>query len=601
MRSSCFCFYRSQINRRPSLYTHWRLPAIAANMKSTAASKAVDSNQREAYLRGRDDPFFHGMRRGEAAMARKGSAIDFQGNLARKISYRSASDVGDRKSRDIVDAMNEDTSDSPKNSPLDIVLEPVGRSSSGRWSKTSSPLVVTLSDLNVNIRDLNEPLRVSSPDSTEGKELAIQVGSTRSLVETSYQLRKRQTDISNVPLLPSAALFYQGPSQLMQDTESCASVYKLNAYLKAKRDGINAGVPGNFLHAVIGPDVADVGSVAATIMYALYIDETIKSKQLCTVPVINMKRADLDTHANVRWLLESCHIDLSSLIFIDEIDLAYYDLFGSLKLVLVNCDKIPSEQEALKEAIIEVFHCTKSDVFSWVHTVTEREDVSCCSVIAENFAMTSPEILAGQGFSRLLLAGILVDTGNLSSLHCTSKDKYMATLLINGAGRFGINGLYQILKHTTYGSSDLKVEDILQKEFKKWAISGKPNTISSRLGPNIGMSSIGMSVAQLLSHDSASVQEIIHFQKLEKLSILLVVSGYYDPQKRFKREILVSAESAELMKNLLVFMNSSEAQLPLRALNQSGLRGEMRVFEIGKVTSRRTIERLLEDFASTSS
>lgn len=37
-----------------------------------------------------------------------------------------------------------------------------------------------------------------------------------------------------------------------------------------------------------------------------------------------------------------------------------------------------------------------------------------------------------------------MDTGNLSSLHCTPKDNYMATLLINGAGRFGFNGLYQI-------------------------------------------------------------------------------------------------------------------------------------------------------------
>jgi hypothetical protein len=37
-----------------------------------------------------------------------------------------------------------------------------------------------------------------------------------------------------------------------------------------------------------------------------------------------------------------------------------------------------------------------------------------------------------------------MDTGNLTSPHCTTKDKYMATLLLNGAGRFGSNGLYQI-------------------------------------------------------------------------------------------------------------------------------------------------------------
>ncbi|EYU19083.1 hypothetical protein ABFS82_13G184500 [Erythranthe guttata] len=387
----------------------------------------------------------------------------------------------------------------------------------------------------------------------------------------------------------------------MEVIESCESVYKLNKYLKARRDDVNAGVPGKFLHAVIGPDIPDVGSVASTIMYAFYLDETLKSNQLCTVPVINMKRAKLDSHAGLQWLLRSCNIDLSSLIFIDEIDLSYYDLFGSLKLVLLNCDKIPSEQEALKEAIVEVFHCSKSHSYSWVDSTTVRQDVSCCTVIAEKFAMISPEILAGQGFSRLLLAGILADTGNLSNSECTSKDKYMATLLINGAGRYGCNGLYHILKYKTHDSSDLNMEEILRKEFKKWTRSGKSNTISSRmLTPNIGMSSIGMSIAQLLSHDSTSISEIIHFQKLEKLGLLVVVSGYYDSQKKFKREILVSAESSELMKNLLGFLNASSVQLPLKALHQSGLKDEMRVFEIDKVTSRRTIERLLEEFLSAS-
>lgn len=203
----------------------------------------------ETYLRARDDPFFDGMRRGEATISRKGSAIDFQVNSAKKNSYRSASDIGNRGSRNIVDNITEDASDSPKNLPLDIVLEPIGRSSSGRWSQTASPLLVTQSDLNMNIQedqDLNETLTVSSPDSTEGKEL----------VETLYHVRKRQTDISGVPLPPSAALFYQGPSMLMEVSELSPSVNKLNTYLKARRGDVNCGVPGRFLHAVIGPDGA---------------------------------------------------------------------------------------------------------------------------------------------------------------------------------------------------------------------------------------------------------------------------------------------------------------------------------------------------------
>lgn len=31
------------------------------------------------------------------------------------------------------------------------------------------------------------------------------------------------------------------------------------------------------------------------------------------------------------------------------------------------------------------------------------QDCSCCTVVAENFALTSPQILAGQGFSRILV------------------------------------------------------------------------------------------------------------------------------------------------------------------------------------------------------
>ncbi|KAL6333946.1 hypothetical protein AAG906_039362 [Vitis piasezkii] len=162
-------------------------------------------------------------------------------------------------------------------------------------------------------------------------------------------------------------------------------------------------------------------------MYAFYLNETRKIGQFCTVPVINMKRADLSSHAEIKWLLNSCQIDQSSLIFLDE-----------------------------------------DSEYPWVETVTAGQDCSCCTLIAENFALYSPEILVGKGFSRLLLASILLDTGNLTYHHCTSKDKYIATLLINGAGRFGCNGLYQILRYKMYDVSDLKVKDILRKDFKKW-------------------------------------------------------------------------------------------------------------------------------------
>lgn len=163
-----------------------------------------------------------------------------------------------------------------------------------------------------------------------------------------------------------------------------------------------------------------------------------------------------------------------------------------------------------------------------------------------------------------------MDTGNLRSPLSTSKDNYMATLLINGAGRYGCNGLYQILRYKMYDVSELRIGEILRKDIKKWTKIGKLTSGSRLTVSNIGMSSIGISIAQILSLDSTSNLEISHFQRLEKLSLLLIVSGYYDAEKNFKREILVSAESVELLKNLIQFMKSSTPDLPLKLLHHSG-------------------------------
>ncbi|XP_052197611.1 uncharacterized protein LOC127804707 isoform X2 [Diospyros lotus] len=548
----------------------------------------------KSYARARDNKFFDGMRRGNAAVMDRITSPEFEEKFTTGNISRSASDV-------IVTDISE------KYSPADIVAEPHLRSLSERWTNiyenASFPSPSFLLDLSTDSGEGKGLIqRSSSTTSQTTEECQILTVLTRPVIERTYSMNKRPTNLSRVPLPPSAASFYNGHSPQIEIVETCESISRLNLYLKERRDDVNAGVPGKFLHAVMGQDLTDIGSVASTIMYAFYLNETLRSSQFCTIPVINMKRADLSSHVELKWLLDSCDIDQSSLVFVDEIDLSYYDLFGSLKLVLLNGDRLPAKQEALNEALVEIFNCRKGNpAYAWVQATTVGQDCSCCTPIAEKFALTSPEILAGKGFSRLLLAGILLDTGNLTSTQCTSKDKYMATLLINGAGRFGLNGLYQILRHKMYDVSHLKVGDILRKDFKKWTRVGKADGSGSRLMvAHMGMSSIGISISQLLAHEDTSVREIIHFQQLEKLRLLMVVAGYYDLQKNFKRELLVSTESAELLKNLLSFFNSNSSQLPLKAQNIPGLRDQMRAFEIDKVSSRKAIERLLEEFGGTA-
>ncbi|KAM5587290.1 hypothetical protein ABKV19_005956 [Rosa sericea] len=562
--------------------------------------KAAAQPLKETYSRARKNPFFNGLIDGPPP------AFDFNVSPSRNIA-RSVSDIGHKQPQDTLLDVFERFS--PNEKPFDRIT-PKEKSSSFsikknpfefspkknfEWSENGKAESFEFTNVQTVFCS-----NLATEENDQQREIVS--SNTSPTVEKTFHVNRRKENLSAVPLPQSAASFYNGNSPQFEISESCPSIKRLNRYLKATKDEVNTGVPGRFLHAVIAQDVPDVGSIASTIMYAFYLNETHKGDHLCTVPVINMKRSDVSSQSELKWLLASCQIDHMSIIFVDEIDLSYYDLFGSLKLVLLNGYKLPTKQEALKDAVVEIFNCGKGDsVYPWVDTVTVGEDSSCCTPIAEKFALLSPEILAGHGFSRFLLAAILLDSANLSSSNCSIKDKYMAAMLIHGAGRFGCNGLYQLLRYKMYDVTGLKVADILRKDFKKWTrVGNQDNTGSRSTVSHVGMSSIGTSIAELLDHEDSSVCEIKYFQQVEKLRLLMIVSGYYDLKKNFKREILVSAQSLELMRNLLSFFNSSASQLPLKAIPKPGLGEQMQAFEIDKIISRKTIERLLEEFGGSS-
>ncbi|KAJ6770756.1 BNIP - RELATED [Salix purpurea] len=184
---------------------------------------------------------------------------------------------------------------------------------------------ISFSDIPGKFKDL--PVRDSVSDILEPFAQTTLGTSSKIPRSTSFEFQSSQSDIS----------FDLGGSNHSVKESSPDTFETTGEHQAVLKDDVSAGVPGKFLHAV-----SDVGSIASTIMYALYLNETIKSDQL-------------------------------------------------------------------------FFSCI-------------LQDCSCCSLIAEKFFLTSPELLAGQGFSRLLLAGILMDTGYLTSPHCTTKDKYMARI-----------------------------------------------------------------------------------------------------------------------------------------------------------------------------
>jgi exopolyphosphatase len=197
----------------------------------------------------------------------------FQGSTGSRNISQSTSGVGDTRETIGFSKISEKARDSPLKDS-DVLLEHLEETSSGRWSKifkaTSFGLPSIPSDLSVDLGAQNDSVYDPSPTTFEANdEYHTLHDLARLAFEKSYSMEKRKPNLSNIPLPESAATFYYGCSPEMEIVESCESINWLNAYLKARRDDINAGVPGKFLHAVMGQDISGK-PVLSTLIFPCY-------------------------------------------------------------------------------------------------------------------------------------------------------------------------------------------------------------------------------------------------------------------------------------------------------------------------------------------
>lgn len=173
---------------------------------------------------------------------------DFKDSVRTRNISRSSSDLTDtRLGREISDLAEIVVDDSSKDSATDVILEPYGRSSSGKWSKVTKPSAFSFPVVQFDLSNDTGEAKNSTKASTSS-------GLAGPTVEKSYSVYKKRQNHFQIPLPHSAAAFYNGYSPQMEIVESCEGIDRLNLYLKVTRDDVNAGIPGRFLHAVMGQD-----------------------------------------------------------------------------------------------------------------------------------------------------------------------------------------------------------------------------------------------------------------------------------------------------------------------------------------------------------
>lgn len=192
----------------------------------------------------------------------KSSNLEFGGIFDIQKISQSTSDIGNSRLENLDLDISEKSMESPlDDSVSDVIHQPSSQASYESWSNVVKPTASAFPNIqpesSFHFGDPGDSIKDSSSGTSE---MADSYHSSLSLmrpeIENSYTVNKTKTSLSRIPLPQSAASFYNGHSPRMEIVESCESIKSLNMFLKSKRDEVDAGVPGRFLHTVIGQDVS---------------------------------------------------------------------------------------------------------------------------------------------------------------------------------------------------------------------------------------------------------------------------------------------------------------------------------------------------------
>ncbi|KAL2631816.1 hypothetical protein R1flu_016502 [Riccia fluitans] len=207
----------------------------------------------------------------------------------------------------------------------------------------------------------------------------------------------------------------------------CSEVAELNEFLRAKRDSVTSCQRNGsgYLKFISTSNPIGLGSMICIICYSYFLEKRSKGPgRWSVVPLINFSRCRMRQHLDAAWLFHVCGLDVKALMFAKEVDIEGLSRDG----------------------------VTTRTTFVGDQVLRSIDEIgSCCTLLAETFSRDADELWSSSGsiLKTLLLAGLLVDTENLSkptSSAITSRDHQMLLLLLAGSAPLDRFGLYERLR-----------------------------------------------------------------------------------------------------------------------------------------------------------
>jgi len=310
-----------------------------------------------------------------------------------------------------------------------------------------------------------------------------------------------------------------------------------------------AMVDGEKIQIIMGNEAADLDSMGSAVIYAYYKAMSASADDTrLYIPMINIPREDFKLRTEAVFLFSHAGIKTDWLLFAEDVDLGALSQAGKLELVLVDHNKLASNQSNLERSVVEIIDHHKDEQL-YPKATRIIEPVGSAATLVAEALLKNPELLE-EGSAVLLLGTILLDTVNLDpdAQRATEKDQKVvdALLTLSGADR---TQLFDKLQDEKFNVSSLDSSDLLRKDYKQWKLGNQ----------NVGFASVLLSVNGWLKKDANLSSSLATYASKHNLDALIAMNAYTQPQ--FTRELVVYCENEALRSKLLVFLESSDLGL----------------------------------------
>ncbi|XP_034029624.1 exopolyphosphatase PRUNE1 isoform X2 [Thalassophryne amazonica] len=253
------------------------------------------------------------------------------------------------------------------------------------------------------------------------------------------------------------------------------------------------------------------------------------------LPLLNVRQLDFVLRSDNVFLLRKAGMSPDQLLFRDQIDLQALQSAGRLQLTLVDHNVLPSSDNNLEEAVVEVIdHHQLERKPSASCPVTVEMVGSCTTLVTERILQMAPEIL-DQQLAQLLYATILVDCINMAPAagKATPKDIHYAAVLEERFPKLPPHDvLFSDLQGAKFDVSGLNTEQMLRKDMK---------TVSGSL--NVAVSVIYITLEEFLQKADLEV-ELSQFCMRFSFDLVLLMSIRFNAKNEPCRHLAVFSHSA---------------------------------------------------------